>query len=107
MVARKIFRVILTLTIRVVGRLSKYAHTATASMFTVSIDILHSDHHRRLEGDVAVGFDKDHRTIADIELSSMVSNTNAQGKAERVTQPGNRFTNVPISKLRQYGASRY
>jgi len=66
MVTRKILHVILALTIGVVGRLANYAHAGAASAFTMSVDILHSDHHCRSQGDVAIGFDEDHRTIADV-----------------------------------------
>lgn len=66
MVTREIFSIILPLTVGIADRLPKYVQTATASAFIMGIDVFNSDHNRRLQGDVPVGLDENHRAIADV-----------------------------------------
>ena len=66
MVARKIFGIVLTLAIGIVGWLPKNMYTPAASAFIVSVHVLNSDHYRRFQRDAALGFDQNHCAIADV-----------------------------------------
>lgn len=66
MMTRKVFGIVLTLAIGIVGWFSKDMHTAAPSALIVSVHVLNSDHHRRFQRDAARRFDQNHCAIADV-----------------------------------------
>lgn len=84
-VSREVFSIVLPLAVWVIGWLAKNMYSASASMLIVSVDIFDADHDGRFQGDVASDLNQDHGTIADVQLSSMISHADAQGEPERLT----------------------
>ena len=105
MMARKVFGIVLTLAVGIVIGFSNDIHAAAAGAFVVGVHVLNPDHHRRFQRDAGVGFDQNHCAVADVQLSSMVCNANAQGEPERLAQAVDRFSNVWIGKFWKHAAS--
>ena len=94
--SREVFGIVLPLAVWVIRWLAKNMYSAPASALTVTVDILDSDHDRRLQRDLAINLNQDHGTIADIQLSSMISHADSHGEPERLAQPADRFPNIRI-----------
>lgn len=66
MMTSEILDVVLALSVRIVGGLADDANTGTARAFTMCIDIFHPHHHGRLQSNIAISFNKNHRPVSDI-----------------------------------------
>lgn len=84
MMSREVFRIVLPLAVGIIRGLAKNMYSAPASLFAVTVDIFDANHDRRFQRDVAIDLNQDHGTIADVQLSSMVSHADAQGEPERL-----------------------
>jgi hypothetical protein len=80
----EVFSIVLPLAVWVIRWLAKNMYSAPASVLIVTVDIFHADHDSRFQGDVAISLNQDHGTIADVQLSSMISHADAQGEPERL-----------------------
>lgn len=82
MVSREVFSIVLALAIWVIRWLAKNFNSAPASMLIVSVHIFDADHDRRVQRDIASRLNQDHGTIADVQLSSMISHADSHGEPE-------------------------
>ena len=81
--SRKVFGIVLPLAVWVIRWLAKNAYPAPPSVFIVAVDVFDSDHDRCFQGNVAISLNQDHGTIADVQLSSMISHADSHGEPER------------------------
>jgi hypothetical protein len=88
MVPGEIFNVILTFAVRKVGGFAQNLYTVSQGTVVVSVDIVDPHHEGGPQSDPGACFDQDNcAPIADIELSAVVSHSDAEGKSERIAQP--------------------
>ena len=82
----KILRVILALSVRIVGWPADDPHTVPLSLSIMFVCIFHADHYRRSESDLSGRLNQHHgAAIAYIELRAVIADANPEVKTESIT----------------------
>ena len=84
MVPGEVLDVVLPLAVGIILWLQNNPHATPASALIMTVHIFHANHYRGPHVHLAVGRNKDHRAIPDIQLRAMIRDPNAQGKPERI-----------------------
>ena len=69
------------------------------------VDVVRANHQRSLRRNFPIGLNQNDGFVADIQLGSMVSHSDAQGKSERLTEAFDRLPNVRVGQFWQHGTS--